>query len=84
MKVRSTVKPPEFEITPTSIFVASNITPYKEEFDGRVFEGYEYDCTEYTKDEYLLQLARENAELKQNVLDTQMALVELYEAGELV
>jgi hypothetical protein len=37
------------------VLVASNITPYEEQtVDGRTVSGFEYDCTQYTKDEYLL------------------------------
>lgn len=82
MKVRSKVRPQEIEITSDKVAIASNITPYREEFDDRIMEGYEYDCEIITKDEYLLRLAHENAELRQEILDTQLALVELYE-GEM-
>lgn len=81
MKVRSATKPEDITITADSVLVASNITPYEEVVYDRVSTGYEYDCQQYTKDEYLLLLARENAQLKQDILDTQMALVELYEGG---
>jgi len=40
------------------VLVASNITPYEEEYDGRVSTGYEYDCECYTKDEYILLMAQ--------------------------
>ena len=55
MKVRSATRPQDIEITATSVLVASNITPYEEEFDGRILRGYEYECTTYTKDEFLLR-----------------------------
>ena len=83
MKVRSSVRPEDITITANSVLVASNITPYEEVIYDKVQSGFEYDCTEYTKDEYLIKLARENAQLKQDILDTQMALVELYEGGDL-
>jgi hypothetical protein len=54
MKVRSLVQPKEIEITPNYVLVASNVTPFEEEVDGRVSSGYEYDCQQYTKDEYLI------------------------------
>ena len=54
MKVRSAVRPQEVEFTPTSVLVASDIAQYEEEVDGHTLTGYEYNCTEYTKDEYLL------------------------------
>lgn len=82
MKVRSSVRPQDIEITSTYVLVSSNVTPYREEVDGRVREGFEYECEQYSKDEYLIKLAHENAQLKQDILDTQLALVELYEAGE--
>jgi len=44
MKVRSAVRPQEITLTATSVLIASNVTPYEEEFDGKVFSGFEYDC----------------------------------------
>ena len=52
-KVRSSTRPQEVEFIANSVFIASNITEYEEEADGRILAGFEYDCTEYTKDEYL-------------------------------
>ena len=49
-KVRSSIQPQEIEFTSTSVLIASNIIPYEEEVDGRILSGYEYDCTEYSKD----------------------------------
>ena len=54
MKVRSSVQPQEITITANYVLVASNVTPYEEEVDGRISSGYEYDCQQYTKDEYLM------------------------------
>ncbi len=54
MKARSAVQPQAIEITPNYVFVASNITPYEETVDGHTSSGYEYECTQYTKDEYLI------------------------------
>jgi len=53
MKIRSSVRPNDVEFTPNSVLVASNITPYNEVVDGRTLTGFEYECTEYSKDEYL-------------------------------
>lgn len=53
-KVHSSIQPPEVEFLPDKVLVASNIVPYEVEADGHILTGYEYDCTEYTKDEYLL------------------------------
>ena len=60
MKVRSSVRPQEIEITPTYVLVASNIESYEEEtIDGRIVSGFEYDCTQYTKDEYIALMAQQ-------------------------
>lgn len=67
MKIRSAVRPKDVEIMANSVLVASNITPYNEEVDGRVLNGYEYDCTEYSKDEYLLMQAGKVTSLEEEL-----------------
>lgn len=67
MKVRSVIEPQEIEITADSVLVASNITPYEEVFDGHTISGYEYDCTQYSKDEYLIHQAETIASLAQEL-----------------
>lgn len=67
MKIRSAVRPKDVEIMANSVLVASNITPYSEEVDGRILNGYEYDCTEYSKDEYLLMQAGKVASLEEEL-----------------
>lgn len=67
MKIRSAVRPKDVEIMTNSVLVASNITPYNEEVDGRVLSGYEYDCTEYSKDEYLLMQAGKVTSLEEEL-----------------
>ena len=59
MKVRSATQPQAIEMLADKVLVASNITPYEEEYDGRVSTGYEYDCECYTKDEYILLMAQQ-------------------------
>ena len=76
----SAVKPQPIEITNTAVFIASNVKPYSEDIDGRHIEGYKYNCISYTKDEYILLLANKNAQLEQDILDTQLALCDLYES----
>ena len=67
MKVRSAVQPQEIEIIGNFVYVASNITPYEETVDGYTKSGYEYECTRYTKDEYLLRQQAEIASLAQEL-----------------
>lgn len=54
IKVRSSIRPPEIEFLPNQVLINTNIQEYSEEVDGHILNGYEYDCEEYTKDEYLL------------------------------
>lgn len=78
---QSTVTPVEVELTEIKVFVASNITPVNEpgtdEQPG--FIGFEFDLTEYSKDEYIKLQAEKNAELEKNLTDTQIGLCDVYE-----
>jgi len=80
-KVRSTQQPETQVIDEYSVWVAENITPVSEpgtdEQPG--FVGYEYDLTQYTKDEYIKMIDEKNAALETQVTDTQLALCEVYE-----
>jgi len=51
-KVQSTVKPQAIEIDENSVWLTENVQEVKTE----EFEGYEYDLTQYTKDEYIRSL----------------------------
>lgn len=53
--IYGSIEPPAIEVTPTSVFVATNIEPYESETDGHTVSGYKYNYVEYSKDEYLLQ-----------------------------
>lgn len=80
-KVRSTQQPETQVIDEYSVWVAENITPVSEpgtdEQPG--FVGYEYDLTQYTKDEYIKMIDDKNSALETQVTDTQIALCEVYE-----
>lgn len=76
----SSVEPKSIEIIGSNVFVANNIQPYEEELDGRFLKGYKYNCVSYTKDEYILLIANKNLQLEQDLIDTQVALCDLYEA----
>ena len=52
-KTKSTIKPNAIEIDEYSVWVAENITEITKENDAL----YEYDLVQYTKDEYILQIA---------------------------
>ena len=74
MKIRSSVRPNDVEFTPNFVLVASNITPYNEVVDGRTLSGFEYECTEYSKDEYLLVQAGKVASLEEELAAAKILL----------
>lgn len=81
-RVYGAKRPDEVEITNRCVFVASNITASSKIVDGIVEEGYVYNYIGYTKDEYLKIIDAENSHLKSELLDTQSALCDIYEALE--
>jgi len=50
----STVRPQDVEITSDAVFIASNITPYSKEIEGRTINGYQYNYSKYSLAEYLI------------------------------
>lgn len=80
-KVRSTKQPEQKAIDDYSVWVAANINPVSEpgtdEMPG--FEGYEYDLTQYSKDEYIKMIDDKNASLDEQITQTQEAMCEIYE-----
>lgn len=81
-KVRSTQQPEPKVIDDYSVWISENITPVSEsgadEQSG--FTGYEYDLTQYTKDEYIRMIDNKNIALETQITDTQVALCEIYES----
>ena len=74
IKVRSSIQPPEVEFLQDKVLVASNIHAYEEEVDGRTLSGYEYDCEEYTKDQYLALQTNKILALEQELTATKILL----------
>lgn len=79
--VRSCVQPNAVEIDDFSVWVASNIKPVTETGtdEQQGFSGYEYDLTQYDKDEYIKLLDDKSMSLEAQITDTQVALCEVYE-----
>lgn len=64
------------------VFIPENIRPHSEpETDeAPAFTGFIYDMKVYSKDEYeRVELKAKNAQLETDLVDTQLALAELYE-----
>lgn len=81
-KVQSNIEPPKIETTDNMIFIANNIQKYTTTIDDHLITGYEYDYIGYTKNEYITLLSEQNEELKEELLDTQVALCDVYELLE--
>lgn len=73
-KVQSSVQPQEIEITPDAVFIAKNIHEYTTNIDDHIQTGYEFDCIEYTKDEYLIVQNEKIATLEQELTATKILL----------
>lgn len=80
--IQSTIKPDEFEINPYKVFIAKNIQTVENSNteEETTITLYQYDLYEYTHEEYIDILREKNEKLQQEVLDTQMALCDIYEA----
>ena len=59
----SIIEPPAIEITETKVFIASNIEQTTREFEDKSEQCYTYTLTEYDKDEYILLLAQNSADI---------------------
>ena len=59
-RTKSATMPQPIEYTNTSVFVASNISPYEETINDTTQTGYEYDYVSYTKDEYIDLISAQN------------------------
>lgn len=73
-RVRGAEVPQNIEITSTAVYIASNIEPYTENIDDKTVTGYEYDYTQYSKDEYLLILSERNETLSDELQATKIIL----------
>lgn len=73
-KVYSSTQPQEIEITPNAVFIAKNIINYTTTIDDYVQNGYEYDCIEYNKDEYLALQGDKIASLEQELAAAKILL----------
>lgn len=72
--VYGSIEPMPIEITATSVFIASNVTPYEEIIDDKTISGYKYNYVEYSKDEYLLQQTTNIAALQEELAAAKVLL----------
>ena len=69
---RSTVQPAPMVVDEHSVWIHTNIQAVEETVGEETFSGYEFNMVQYTKDEYI-------SKLDDQLTDTQLALVEVYE-----
>ena len=89
LNTQSYTQPEELRFYPAKVYVVKNIR-YVEPEDTLIEKDefhenlpyWEYDLYEYTPQEYVEVLQNQNDELKTELLDTQMALCDIYEAME--
>lgn len=68
-------EPQPVVMTNTSVFVASDIQPSTlVDHHGNEIANYSYTLIEYTKDEYLMLIAQQNAELAAELAATKILL----------
>ena len=73
-RVRGTMKEvPEIEVNVDTVYIRSNIERIEEED----FVGWEYDETQYNKDEFIELISSENKDLKQKLEIQQMVTDDL-------
>ena len=63
----SATRPQEIEMTADSVYIATNIAPYEKEIEGRTVSGFQYNCVQYNKDEYLVQQSTQIAALQEEL-----------------
>lgn len=79
-KVRSTIKPESVVIDDHSVWENTSIEAVSENVGTETeFNGFEYNMVQYDKNEYILKQAQANAELSDQLTETQLALCDVYE-----
>lgn len=64
-----------------TVYVHTDIQKVETDHNGKAVEDlFSYHEVQYSKDEYLDLMMKENAALKESITDTQIALCEIYES----
>lgn len=77
--VKSAVRPEEKVVDDYSVWLATDITENTISDDDGERTEFEYHLVQYTKDEYIKLIDEKNAELEEQLTDTQLALCDVYE-----
>ena len=77
---KSTIKPESVVIDDYSVWENTSIEAVSENVGTETeFNGFEYSMVQYDKNEYILKQAQANAELSDQLTETQLALCDVYE-----
>lgn len=79
MIVQSTIKPNEIEIDEYSVWVNKNVREITVPDENGTHTEYEYNQTQYSKDEFIRLMSEQNKNLEDKLTDTQLALCDVYE-----
>lgn len=80
--IYGSTEPKSIEITDSAVFIAKDIAPHQLEEEGHLIKGFKYEYIQYDKNEYIEYIASQNAELQAQLINTQVALCDLYEGLE--
>ena len=78
-KVQSTIKPNEIEIDEYSVWVNEDIIEITVTDENGEHTEYEFNQTQYSKDEYIKLMSEQNKALENELTDTQIALCDIFE-----
>ena len=77
--VQSTIRPKEIEIDDYSVWVNENISEITVTDENGKHTEYEFNQTQYSKDEYIRLMSEQNKALENELTDTQLALCDIFE-----
>ena len=80
MIVQSTIKPKEIEIDEHSVWVNTDIHETIVPDENSTHTEYEFNQTQYSKDEFIQLISEQNKALENELTDTQIALCDIYES----
>lgn len=77
--VRAVVEPEAVTVDANSVWVAKNVQEVTVQDEQGQRTEFEFSLTQYTKDEYIRALIEQNQTLETDIVNTQIALCEVYE-----
>lgn len=68
------IRPKSLEVTPTAVFIRTNIEEFAEiiEEEEEERQGWRYDESKYSKDDYIKLLTRQDESQGQDIIDVEL------------